>query len=258
MVKKNYICGGSYITMEKLSFSEKHPVIQSLIVTLLFLLAVSVGGAVSSMAGVDSKITLFIAYLIVAVVLIVLVQKKKNWNYFGFRAFEFKEKKNVLIYIPLYLIALLPLIAGFEAGLSVGDVLYVVFFMAIVAFVEETVFRGFVLKLLQKKSVWFAIIGSSLLFSIPHILNALSGKEIGQTIFQITYALVIGVILAMLLIKTGNIIPLILYHFLNNTFSSLSSTTISDSFSLAISIAVFSIGFVYMIFLYVSIRSSLT
>jgi len=236
--------------MDKFSLSDRHPVFKSFLVTILFLLVISIGGAISSITGVDSKITLFIAYCIVAVILVMLINGKKCWNYYGFRVKNAKDMRSIYIYIPLFFIALLPLIVGFSTDLKLEDIIYIISFMALVAFVEEIIFRGIILKLLQKKSNLFAILGSSLLFSIPHILNALNGKEMGQTILQILFALVIGIILAMLIVKTGNIIPLIIYHFLNNTISSVISSDIDSSFSLYLNLGIFVIGLIYMIYLY--------
>jgi hypothetical protein len=225
-------------------------VIKSIIVTFLFLLVISIGGAISSIAGINSKITLLIAYLILFVILVIWINRKKYWDYYGFSTGKIKDKRNIYIYIPLFLIALLSLIVGFSTDLKIGDIIYILFFMALVAFVEETIFRGIILKLLQKKSNLFAILGSSLLFSIPHILNALNGKEISQTILQISFALVIGIILAILIIKTNSIITVIIYHFINNTITSVTSSNVDASMSLYLNLAVFLIALIYMIYLY--------
>lgn len=61
---------------------------------------------------------------------------------------------------------------------------------------------------------------------------------------------------AMLIFKTGNIIPLIVYHFTNNTVSSITSSDVNSSFELALTLGIFLIGVVYMIYLYLLIKEN--
>ena len=235
--------------MNKLFSWAGRPVLNSILVTILFLIVVGAGGAVSMMTGLDSRITLLIAYLLMAVGLGWVIFRKKRWIDFGFPSGRAAEKAKVYRYIPLFLMALLPLVVGLSTDLKWTDIGFVVGFMAVVAFVEETIFRGIVLKLLQTKGNLVAILGSSLLFSGSHALNALAGKDWMQTSFQIAFALLAGVILATLMIQTNNILPLILYHFVNNTVSSITRSDIEASLSLTISVAVLAIGIVDAIWL---------
>lgn len=236
--------------MDKISFSDKYPILSSITVAFLFLLVIFIGGAASAITGVSSKATLFIAFSAAALILAVFTNKKNNWNYYGFNPISKMEQKNKRLFIPLFIIALLPLIVGFSADLKLGDIIYIIVFMAIVAFAEETMFRGVILRILQKKSNMHAILGSCLLFSIPHLMNTLNGKDLVQTIIQIMFAFVIGLISAMLVIKTDNIIPLIVYHFLNNTVSSITRSIANASFELYLTAAIFLIGVIYMVYLY--------
>lgn len=239
--------------MDNKSFLEKHPIIHSILVTILFLLVISIGGAISSMFGVDSKITLFIAYLLLSIFILIYIKNKNHWSDYGFSRLDSMDRKTLISYIPLFIIAMIPVIAGFSSTITFMDVIYIFLFMILVAFVEETVFRGIIIHLLHKKSLLVAIFGSSILFSIPHILNALNGKELGQTMFQIAFALVVGVLLALLIIRNKNIIPLILYHFINNTLSSLTNPNIDASLNLALNLVVFGISILYIIYLLLSL-----
>jgi membrane protease YdiL (CAAX protease family) len=238
--------------MTKSHDKQGHQIFKSILVTILFLIVVSAGGAVSMMTGLDSRITMLIAYLLTAGGLIGYVWRKKRWADYGFPTGRGIHKTNILVYSPLFVMALLPLIVGLSSELKWTDLGYVLGFMAIVAFVEETIFRGIVLKLLQAKGNLVAVLGSSFLFSILHALNALTGKEWGQTLFQIGFALLIGVILAILMIRTHDILPLILYHFVNNTVASISRADFEPSLSLLISAIVFVIGAIYAVSLIVS------
>ncbi|WP_426254381.1 CPBP family intramembrane glutamic endopeptidase [Paenibacillus pabuli] len=93
---------------------------------------------------------------------------------------------------------------------------FFIFFTLLVAFVEETIYRGLIFKTLLRKSAVAAVVTSSVLFSITHIMNALSGQSMADTILQLIYALLLGAALALLMLKNGNIVPLILFHFIHN------------------------------------------
>lgn len=60
-----------------------------------------------------------------------------------------------------------------------------------------------------RKSAVSAVVTSSVLFSITHIINALSGQSMADTILQLIYALLLGSAFALLMLKNGNIVPLI-------------------------------------------------
>ena len=89
-----------------------------------------------------------------------------------------------------------------------GDyLLCIIIVCALPAIFEESVFRGLLLNGARRGGALFAVLACGLLFSIFH-------KNPAQTAYQ----LVIGVTLALLAIKSGSIIPSILYHFINNFY----------------------------------------
>ncbi|MGD9910647.1 MAG: lysostaphin resistance A-like protein [Candidatus Izemoplasmatales bacterium] len=235
--------------MNKIFSFTGRPILKSVLLSTLFLFVISIGGAVSMMTGIDSRITLLIAYVFMAGGLILFINRNNAWNDVGFKSVKNIVNSTSYRYIPLFIMAILPLVAGLSTDLNWIDFGFVIIFMALVAFVEETIFRGIVIKLLKAKGNLVAILGSSLLFSFLHAINALNGKDVGQTIFQIAFALLIGVILAILMIQTHNLTPLIMYHFLNNTVSSISRSDIDIIFSTIISLVVFIIGIIYLLWL---------
>lgn len=78
------------------------------------------------------------------------------------------------------------------------------------AVVEEIAIRGVVLQPLRRYGDWFAIIASSLIFSLMH-----------GNMVQIPYTLTAGIIFGMVAVSTGSLWPSIVLHFLNNMFSVL-------------------------------------
>ncbi len=76
------------------------------------------------------------------------------------------------------------------------------------AFCEEFLFRGLILSRLMPYGKTVAVIGSAVLFGVMH-----------QTIDQIFYATVAGVILALVTIKSGSIWGAVIVHMFQNLFS---------------------------------------
>ncbi|MNZ93182.1 CAAX amino terminal protease self- immunity [compost metagenome] len=87
-------------------------------------------------------------------------------------------------------------------------------FSLFVGYTEESVFRGIIKERLQMKGPVFYIVFSSIFFGILHMANAFNGEDILQTVSQVINAFLIGIILALLIELTQNIIPLIAFHFL--------------------------------------------
>ncbi len=82
-----------------------------------------------------------------------------------------------------------------------------------VPIIEELVFRGIVLYRMQiRMNRWLALLVSSLLFAIMHL-----------NIVQFIFALLIGLVLGMLVMKSGHIYPAILAHMAANAFGVLRS-----------------------------------
>lgn len=72
---------------------------------------------------------------------------------------------------------------------------------------EEFLFRGIILKSLNKTGVVFATVISGLLFSLFHMSPA-------QTVYQF----IVGCLYSLIIIYGGNILYLIIIHFLNNLY----------------------------------------
>lgn len=88
-----------------------------------------------------------------------------------------------------------------------------------VALFEEIVFRGIIFPLClilfkdKKAKNLLAIITSSLLFSLIHILNLFAGESILSVLLQIGYTFLTGAVFCICLYKTKNIFVSVLLHF---------------------------------------------
>ncbi|MBE6670701.1 MAG: CPBP family intramembrane metalloprotease [Ruminococcaceae bacterium] len=89
-----------------------------------------------------------------------------------------------------------------------GTILFIVSSAVIPAIVEELLFRKAILGNLLPYGKWFAVILSSVCFSLMH-------RNPSQTI----YTFVGGIILAVVVINSNSVFPAMLLHFLNNLLS---------------------------------------
>lgn len=100
--------------------------------------------------------------------------------------------------------------SGLDSGYKL--VLMLISTAIIPAFVEELLFRGLILSQIKPYSTLGAILISAILFGLMH-----------QTTYQFFYTTVLGVILAVVCIKTGSIWACVLVHFSNNFISMIQS-----------------------------------
>jgi membrane protease YdiL (CAAX protease family) len=90
--------------------------------------------------------------------------------------------------------------------------------MLCVGFIEEVIFRSFLMKALMHKNDKLAIFVSGSLFGIIHLLNIFTGNNVFSTLLQVFYAMSFGLMCAIFFYKTKNIIPCILCHGISNMF----------------------------------------
>lgn len=198
---------------KKNSYSQKHPVISIVLIEVCFLLAVFVAGAIATIKQLNYNAPILISFIPTALVLIIYFTWKRKWTFFGFKAGT--ARKNWIHYIPLFIILVILCFQGFS-NKPIEIVIFYIGFAVLVGFVEESIYRGIIIKILLPIGVVPAILTSSILFSFTHILNLLSGQSAEQMVLQLVYALLIGIVLAQLFIKNGSIYPLILFHTLHN------------------------------------------
>ncbi|MNC15340.1 CAAX amino terminal protease self- immunity [compost metagenome] len=200
------------------SIKKDHPIIFSLLLGILLTFLVSAASAVASIMELSDNgmiIAQGTGFAVMAVIVAVYMTRGgRTWARYGFKPITAVESKDALYYIPLLIIALVqPLIGGFNVQLTAAEVILFVVFTLFVGFSEETVFRGIIRDKLKVKGPVFYIVFSSIFFGILHMVNALNGKDTLSVVLQVVNAFLIGLILALLIETTRNIIPLILFHF---------------------------------------------
>ncbi|MBR3863523.1 MAG: CPBP family intramembrane metalloprotease [Clostridia bacterium] len=128
---------------------------------------------------------------------------------------------------------------------SIGDyILCIITVCVLPAFFEECIFRGLILNGCKRLGDYFAVVLCAVLFSLYH-------KNPAQTIYQ----LIIGGVLTLLTLRSGSILPAILYHFINNFYLVTYNQFVSPSFIfepwlqillMLLGIAVFVVSLLYL------------
>ncbi len=160
-----------------------------------------------------------------AVFLIILIS-------FGYaKFFQFKNiGKSMLIIIPALIISInnFPIIAFFDGRASLTEPSYRVYLFLIecfsIGFFEEIIFRGIILVILLKKlsqtknGVFLSIVLSSAIFGLMHLVNLFNGASISDTLLQIGYSFLVGMMWAIMFLKIGNLWLIMLLHATYNFF----------------------------------------
>jgi len=128
----------------------------------------------------------------------------------------------MLLYIPCILVCInnFPIVALItkNASLNIKPIefcLYILICLSIAIF-EEVIFRGLIFPIfLEKFSSFKAIMLSSLVFSLCHLINAFS-INIGYVVLQVGYSFLIGAMCAVNFEKSNSIYLPIILHFIFN------------------------------------------
>ncbi|NGM85087.1 CPBP family intramembrane metalloprotease [Paenibacillus sp. 7124] len=239
----------------KRTFSQKHPVLAVVIIEALLFLAVFAAGAYATIRQLSGTAPVLISFIPIAVVLAIYFSVKKKWGFYGFRSLRSIPKPDLVYYAPLLVVLAIIALKGFRP-ISVSEVLFYLLFTLLVGFVEESIYRGLILNILLPKGVKTAVLTSSILFAVTHILRVLSGQSALQTVLLIVYALLIGCALALLMVRGRNIWPLILFHFLHNFIQFVGNDN-SDSY-LGYDLAILALLALYCALLALSLKKTAT
>ena len=110
--------------------------------------------------------------------------------------------KKFLYFIPLFIISLFNLRRGIHINNTTSEIIFHILTMINIGFLEEMIFRGFLFKMMLKDNEKLAILVTSITFGIGHIINLLNGAEVLTTILQIIYAISVGYLFAIIVVKT--------------------------------------------------------
>ena len=206
--------------------SKKKTLFKILGLELLIIFFFTVNGSYVTITKPSSLAMQFIGLLPLAAGVFLYFASTRRWNDYFFVK-RVKSIKNMLqLNSPLLLVLLIVFIG--KKGLnttSVSDLFLVLIIqLLIVAFIEESFFRGFMLKILLPKGFKKAVFISSSLFAFTHSLQLLGGQSIETTILQIIYAFVVGMVLSLLIVNNQPIMIAIAFHGINNFLQIMGNT----------------------------------
>ena len=221
---------------------------------VVFILVYVIGNSyllqASERTGIEMVYTIPFNFVILGIMFL-FIRKNHLFQYYGIQRAKCKAK-SVLYYIPLVMIASVNLWMGICFKM---DALHsTVYFVAMIftGIVEEMLFRGFLLKAMSKDNVKSAVILTSILFGIGHIVNLFNGNsdDLVATVCQLFYAAAAGFLLAAVLIVSESIIPCMITHSMLNALGTFSNEAAFDKVQIPVSLALCMIAGASAYFIY--------
>lgn len=176
----------------------------------------AIGAVLSQIIAIGEigQLAVMAAAVILSALIGAVTMKKTHCSMheYGFNKGIDHNIRAVWFYIPLLLVEILPIILfGFqEATLQMALILAL--FTVGVGFNEEIYFRGLAFRSLSEKGMKQAVIGSSVIFGVLHAANAFGGKDLLNLATQISFAFLVGFVLAEIVSITKNLWIAILWH----------------------------------------------
>lgn len=170
---------------------------------------------------VDALTALFPFQLLAGLYCLLVAVQHFGWRAVGFGSLRWRA---LVWMLPAWLVlaAMVWNVAGAatlreDLGLGWGALVFLVVTPFLIAFSEEILFRGILLRgAMATVPVIYAMLISAVLFGALHLINGMSGQSATGTAQQMVFAVLVGFFLAPIAVKLGNLWPLILWHWLWN------------------------------------------
>lgn len=167
----------------------------------------------------------FAALCILSALSLVFVGANRLWGTFGLN--RWPDNRRFLYFIPFVLLVSVNLWAGVSAHDTGAAQVRAVLSMALIGYLEEIIFRGFLFRAMERDGVKRAIVISAVTFGAGHIMNLLTGQGSLETVLQMVYAIAIGFAFVMVVYKGASLLPCILTHSLVNMTSRFSNQNLT-------------------------------
>ncbi|WP_333816184.1 CPBP family intramembrane glutamic endopeptidase [Tabrizicola sp.] len=175
------------------------------------------GGEVFSIADIVAALSQGIAWnVLLGLAVLAIATRLCGWSDLGFRAPPLRLTLR-LMWFPVLL--LLPIL-GLALAIGLPPPRATAFLAVntlIVALSEEWMFRGILFRALAARHrPWTAILLTSFIFGAVHVLNGFTFGDLMQSSAQAVAAMMTGLLLVALLIRTGSIWPAVGFHMIWN------------------------------------------
>lgn len=216
----------------------------------VYVVAMSLGDNLSRAIGVEKLITVIVS-LLITFFLFLYIKRKDLMEKYGLKRVEGKSR-DYLYFIPLILLSSVNLWFGVRMNMPlISSILYALT-MILAGIIEEILFRGMLYKEMAKSNEKSAMVVSSLLFGVGHIVNLFngSGAELVANMCQVVYAVSVGFMFVMLFKKSGSILPCIVTHSLLNLLSTFNNGEKANIYIIPVSLFIVVVSVLYSIYLY--------
>ena len=227
----------------------------SMIILLLFFFMQGAIAVVNNLGGAQSAcIRGAVIWALVLFTVVFYFIRYRDLTLLGFRKPKEESYKKSIFYIPLIVIALSNLVCGVDTSYGAGFIFANLFLTLGIGFAEEIYFRGIICNLWEDRGVKKAVAVSAILFGVCHLMNVLGGAGIAETILQICFALLYGIVVSLIFIRSKSIWPCIILHAFHD-FCSFISCDGTLQLNIIIGIIQFIILLWYAVFLSKRIRA---
>lgn len=175
------------------------------------------GGQVASLADIVAALSEGVAWnLVLGLAILAVATRFFGWTDLGFRAPRPGPTLR-LMWFPVLLLS--PILAlAFAVGPPPARVTaFLALNTSLVALSEEWMFRGILFRaLVGRHPIWTAILLTSFVFGSVHVLNGFTFGNLAQSSAQAIAAMMTGLLLVALLIRTGSIWSAVGFHMIWN------------------------------------------
>lgn len=196
---------------------------QAILTLVLWLIATLLIGKVlrqDELSSIDELVALLsqgVAWnLVLSLAVLAVATRYFGWADLGFRLPPLWLALR-LLWLPILM--LLPIFGlAFAVGLPPSRIVgYLALNTLLVALSEEWMFRGILFRALaRRRRMWPALLLTSAIFGSIHVLNGFTYSNLTQSSVQAVAAMMTGLLLGALLIRTGSIWPSIVMHMVWN------------------------------------------
>lgn len=192
----------------------RRPLLTAVLLALVPVLFTIMGFVVGGMAKADDRTSFALAAMTTgaAAVIGVMVMSRSHASLrqYGFRAP--RQVSAALWFVPMLVVVVLVYVGSGYAPQQ-GMVFSLVAMAVAAGFSEEIWFRGMVLSALRQRGHRYAVIVSSLIFGILHLVNGLNAKTTAlYLVLQLLFAILFGVVASLTVTVTRSLWPAIIFH----------------------------------------------
>lgn len=198
-------------------------VVQTIVIwVILYGIIYSFSENFSKLFGENHILTVF-ATMLYLVALYIFLKKQNKLSVYGLCLPKYWRKNDIGWLMPLLAFPFANIYLQRDQTILQNS--WIIFILTLfTVFLEELLFRGYLLTYILGKcgivNKWIAMIVSSILFGMFHIVNLFQGADLLYTIIQMLCACGIGLCLCVLVLKYKSILPGTIIHYLINITSS--------------------------------------